>query len=233
MTRTAEEEHRDQLYELFDLLRAKQGSVNLRDCSGKMGWPERGVYFFFEDGETRPDGQPRVVRVGTHGLKSDSRSTLWGRLRQHRGNSNGHGGNHRGSVFRLHVGSALLASGQALLTPNTWAQGTNTTAELRAVEKPVEFAVSNRLGAMRVLWLKADDAPGPDSLRAYIETHSIRLLSTSSNSGDTADRPSDVWLGHSCPNAAVRASGLWNVRDTTGAYDPGVLKVIEDWIERT
>ena len=29
----------------------------------------------------------RIVRVGTHGLKTGSRSTLWGRLSQHRGTS--------------------------------------------------------------------------------------------------------------------------------------------------
>jgi hypothetical protein len=39
----------------------------LSHCDGRMTWPERGVYFFFEPGEASNSrvGQ-RVVRVGTH-----------------------------------------------------------------------------------------------------------------------------------------------------------------------
>ena len=74
-----------------------------------MDWPPRGVYFFHESGEARSGtgGGPRVVRVGTHGLKSGSGSTLWDRLSQHRGSSRSGRGNHRGSIFRLIVGIAL------------------------------------------------------------------------------------------------------------------------------
>jgi len=61
----------------------------------------------------------RVVRVGTHGLKTGSTSTLWGRVHQHRDTREG-GGNHRGSVFRLHVGQALAAHlDDARVTPPT------------------------------------------------------------------------------------------------------------------
>ena len=74
-----------------------------------MSWPRRGVYFFFENGEPRSGtgAGPRVVRVGAHGLKNGARSTLWGRLSQHRGSSRSGLGNHRGSIFRLLVGVAL------------------------------------------------------------------------------------------------------------------------------
>jgi hypothetical protein len=43
-------------------------SRKLAECFGRMGWPRRGVYFFFEDGESRSDAGNglRVVRVGTH-----------------------------------------------------------------------------------------------------------------------------------------------------------------------
>ena len=77
--------------------------------------PRRGVYFFFEPGELREDGRtPRVVRVGTHAVSAGSRTTLWTRLRDHRGHVIGRhvgGGNHRASIFRRHVGSALLGRG--------------------------------------------------------------------------------------------------------------------------
>lgn len=65
------------------------GPRTLAECHGRMGWPRRGVYFFFEPGEHRENGPPpRVVRVGMHGLRP-SKSTLWGRLSQHRGNGGG------------------------------------------------------------------------------------------------------------------------------------------------
>ena len=93
----------DRLYELLGDLRSRLGGARtLASCTGRMDWPARGVYLFFEPGEMRRDGTPRVVRVGTHALTVGSRTTLWQRLSQHRGYLSGRwagGGNHRGSVF--------------------------------------------------------------------------------------------------------------------------------------
>src|SRR5688500_1419032 len=64
--------------------------------------PANGVYLFFERGETvNVDGQliDRVVRVGTH--RGDGR--LPKRLRLHFAD------NRRRSVFRMHLGGALLS----------------------------------------------------------------------------------------------------------------------------
>src|SRR3954447_21389328 len=98
----------DQFYLLLRELADRYGGYRtLASCNGRMRWPERGVYFFFEPEEKRDDGDLRVVRVGTHALTSSSSTTLWNRLSQHRGHVGGSrpgGGNHRGSVFRLHVG---------------------------------------------------------------------------------------------------------------------------------
>jgi len=105
------------LYSLLDQLEVKVGGKRcLENCDGRMDWPRRGVYFFFELGESRSTSGagPRVVRVGTHGLKAGKDTKLWDRLRTHRGTLTGQnpgGGNHRGSIFRLHVGTALLAQG--------------------------------------------------------------------------------------------------------------------------
>ncbi|MEX2551954.1 MAG: hypothetical protein WD627_03005, partial [Actinomycetota bacterium] len=94
---------------LFELERRVGGKRTLGECHGRMRWPARGVYFFFEPEERRSSyGTMRVVRVGTHALTPGSSSTLWGRLRQHRGRGSG-SGNHRGSIFRLHLGAALQA----------------------------------------------------------------------------------------------------------------------------
>ena len=72
----------DEFYRLLGELRSRLGGCRmLRDCTGKNGWPERGIYFFFEDGEFREDGvTPRVVRVGTHAVSEGSKTTLWTRL---------------------------------------------------------------------------------------------------------------------------------------------------------
>jgi len=63
---------------LANLERRLDGKSTLENCNGKMSWPKRGVYFFFEPGEERNQTGigPRVVRVGTHALKEHSRSSL-------------------------------------------------------------------------------------------------------------------------------------------------------------
>ena len=79
-------------YEILADLAYKVGtSRKLYDCSGRMIWPKRGVYFFFEGGENRSDtgDGPRVIRVGTHALSVGSRTQLWSRLSQHKGQRNG------------------------------------------------------------------------------------------------------------------------------------------------
>jgi hypothetical protein len=96
-------------YALLERLAVKVGGPRtLNGADGRMVWPRRGVYFFLDKAEVRSGSGtgPRVVRVGTHGLKTGSGSTLWGRLAQHRGSASA--GNHRGSIFRLLVGLAIV-----------------------------------------------------------------------------------------------------------------------------
>jgi hypothetical protein len=95
------------LRRLYAALDALEGCIDgkhtLAECHGRMVWPPLGVYFFFEASELRSETGtgPRVVRVGTHGLKAGSGTSLWRRLSQHRGITSTGGGNHRGSIFRL------------------------------------------------------------------------------------------------------------------------------------
>ena len=97
------------LYGILYDLRKRLGGHCLKECHGRTSWPQRGVYFFFEDGELRSTSGPgpRVVRVGTHAITEKSTTTLWARLSQHRGPARTGAGNHRGSIFRLLVGEAL------------------------------------------------------------------------------------------------------------------------------
>jgi uncharacterized protein DUF6884 len=204
----------DRLYGLLrDLEQRLGGSRRLEDCHGRMGWPQRGVYFFFEDGELRWDGvSPRIVRVGTHGLRP-SRSTLWNRLSQHKGTVGGSmpgGGNHRGSIFRSHVGSALLASGDwPESVRDSWGAGGSASSAVRVNEYPLERAVSERIGAMPFLWLEVGDAPGAKSDRGIIETGAISVLSNFER--PPVDLPSAGWLGLRATSPAIAKSGLWNV----------------------
>jgi hypothetical protein len=108
------------------------------------------------------------VRVGTHALGTVSRTTLRQRLYQHRGNASNLGGNHRGSVFRKHMGIALLDADHDVVCA-TWGEGNSASREVRVSEQPLEIRVSKVLGAMPFLSLAIDDDPGPDSMRGFVE----------------------------------------------------------------
>lgn len=201
----------------------------LAECDARMSWPMRGVYFFFEPGELRRDSGDglRVVRVGTHAVSTGSKSTLWGRLSQHRGGKTGSGGNHRGSVFRLLVGAAMAARNQQLATP-TWGKGQSAPKKIRERESDLEREVSRYIGRMPFLCVEADDTPSAESVRAKIERNAIALLSNVKTAASNAIDPcSPTWLGLSCPSENVRASGLWNSRCVAETYDPEFLNLLQ------
>ncbi len=219
---------RNRFYQIMESLSSRTGTQTLHDCNSRMNWPQRGVYFFFEPGEVRQDGQsPRVVRVGTHAVSKGSKTTLWNRLSQHKGNAGNGGGNHRGSIFRKHFGGALLNRGEVSLSPNSWGEGSNAPRLVKDNELPVEQAVSAYLCAMPFLWINADDEPDKNSVRSYIERNSIALLSCLGSGGNTADPPTTSWLGLHCPHVKVQNSGLWNVRHVEEKYDPAFLEALE------
>jgi hypothetical protein len=183
------------------------------------------VYFFREIGEQRTDtgSGPRIVRVGTHALKSGSQTTLWRRLSQHKGVTNSGGGNHRGSIFRLIVGTALIKKHN--YPESTWGQGTTASASIRKNEMALEQEVSCVIGKMPFIWLAIEDDSGRASLRGYIEKNAISLLS---NSGKAPiDAPSDKWLGHACNRIKVKKSGLWNQNHVDESHIPAFLDVFE------
>ena len=223
--------HLKRFYDLLGVLEHRTGGPRrLMDCSGRMDWPRRGVYFFREAGEDRSDtgSGPRVVRVGTHALKPGSRTQLWSRLSQHKGPARSGGGNHRGSVFRKHVGAALIEKNGHVAT--TWGNGSSASREVRMGELGIERLVSKKIGAMPFLWLSVDDAPGPDSQRGYVERNSIALLSNFI--GEPIDPPSPHWLGRCCNRERVRRSGLWNSNHVDESCDPAFLDVLSALINK-
>lgn len=217
-------------YSILDALAEKIEVRSLSKCSARLHWPRRGVYFFMEPGESRSDSGvgSRVVRVGTHALTATSKTTLWNRLSQHRGTEKSGGGNHRGSIFRLIVGTALIAGTDLELT--TWGEGSNAPSDVRAREHALECEVSKVIGAMPFLWLAVDDHSGADSSRGYIERNAIALLSNFER--PSLDPPSPHWLGHKCNRTRVRHSGLWNQNHVDERYDPEFLSRMEHFVTK-
>ncbi|EPR37362.1 hypothetical protein dsx2_0708 [Desulfovibrio sp. X2] len=212
-----------------DLEKGLGGRRTFGECSGRMDWPDRGVYLIFEPGEFRSDGvTPRVVRVGTHAVSVAAKSTLWSRLRAHRGTLQG-SGNHRASIFRLHVGRALAQRDPSLMV-ETWGVGQSAPKAVRKGEERLERAVSEYIARMCVLWLNIDDAPGRGSDRAYLERQIIGLLSAD---GRLADPSSENWLGRGSFNTRISDSGLWNLDYVLFDHESEMLDRFEAYVAAT
>lgn len=216
--------HIDHFYRLLAQVSDKIGGpIRLGEADGRMDWPQRGVYFFFEAGEVRENGSDlRVVRVGTHALRAGASSKLWGRLSQHRGTEAG-GGNRAQSIFRDVIGDSLE---QKKRLENRGCM--DRTFSHRADKGDSEEHISSYIGQMPFVWIEVADEPGPDSLRGYIERNAIALLS---NFGpDPIDPASPHWLGHHSSRERIQASGLWNSNHVTEEYNPEFIEVLEQQI---
>ena len=219
------------LYDILANLEMKLGGKRiLNNCNGYMSWPRRGVYFFFERGETRTHSGKglRIVRVGTHALKRKAKTKFWGRLKQHQGNILGThpgGGNHRGSVFREHLGFAIINKKKKVCP--SWGESP-VDQDDRDLEYEIEREVSNHIRAMPFLWVEVNDEPSPDSMRHFIEMNSIALLSNFNR--NQIDPPSESWLGKYSRNDKVRKSGLWNDNHVERDPDLGFLDILDKFV---
>lgn len=143
------------------------------------------------------------------------------------GGRNPGGGNHRASIFRAHVGAALIRCGawpDGL--PQAWASRTRRP-EWADLEDQVERQVSSYIRAMPFLWIAVPDHPKGDSDRGYIEKNRIALLSRRTGG---LDRPSPGWLGHHANSEKVRQSALWNSNHVGDQYNPDFLPVLANLI---
>ena len=219
----------NRLYELLGRLACKRPPRLLSKCSGYDKWPLRGVYFFYECGEYRSGSgtsRLRVVRVGTHALRTGSKTTLWNRLSHHKGRAKSGGGNHRGSIFRLLVGTALLAKNQRQCID--WDINGPPSRGTLIDKSQVEQWVTETLGNMWVLCLPIEDQAGPSSLRGLVERNAIALLSNYHK--QPIDMSSKSWLGRLCTRPKVQESGLWNQRHVDETYNSAFLDTLEDLI---
>lgn len=212
-------------YALLDELCVVAGGTRTLNAeSARSKLPQRGVYFFFERSELRTHSghSLRVVRVGTHALKAGAQSTLWSRLRQHKGSMASGGGNHRCSIFRLIVGDALLARrGES---HPTWGDGSNAPTDVKARELDLEREVSTVIRDMPFICLPVNDEAGPQSMRRAIERNAIALLSNVDR--DAVDPPSNAWLGSWCRHGQAHKAGIWNSDHVDAAFEPGSLDIM-------
>jgi len=175
------------------------GQRRLRDCTS-FGWPSHAVYFFIDDEEARLEGATRAVRVGTHALSATSATTLWQRLSTHRGHVSGSrpgGGNHRASIFRLHVGTAMLARGDwPSAVRNSW-RNKHASPAMRHAEYPLEQAVSHYISGLPLLWL---DVPARTD-RGLIEQHHRPSVQTRRGRGSSLPTMARASPSASCTRA--------------------------------
>lgn len=160
--------------------------------------PENGIYFFFERGElvSLPSAtMDRIVRVGTHTGDGNFR----GRIRQHYGHVRSLSGNKNTSIFRTHVGGALLhrANPHDPRLPSWQKHMAPTFPE-------VEELVSRTLRQdFTFSCLRVNQAAD----RLHLERGLIALFAQHPLSA-----PSPEWLGHHAIHPSIRQSGLWNTQ---------------------
>jgi len=167
----------------------------LKSKSGKPKYDvaQNGIYFWYEKGEIRQGDGQRVARVGAH----EKPNRLHARIKEH------YGPNREGSVFRKHLGGAIMGRKREPESEiKEWYNARKSPRfndqRFRNYEAQVPSQV--KLGNYRVL--KIDD----QNERMQMEEKLIALFSHCKHC-----RPSETWLGNNAYRKEIRDSGLWNV----------------------
>ncbi|WP_312622172.1 hypothetical protein [Haloarcula sp. 1CSR25-25] len=236
---TVDSEPVSELYQVLGRLRDKiDGPYRLADLDGTFDWPERGIYWFFSPESSLSSGSVadnRLTRIGTVGVSEGSSNTLWNRLRQHRGNKRGKysgGGNHRGSILRLHVGAALIEKHDWYDEYPHWGEPNPDapTTEVREQEHELEQKVTEYIEALPFLYVNVSGEPGPESDRATIEASTIAMVSHYRRTANPADLD---WLGYHSPKPEIYRSGLWNIQHISELFDPSVISLLDEYVDET
>ena len=168
--------------------------------------PRNGIYLLYEQSEGS-----RIVRVGTHKAEAG----LYTRLRKHFGTRNSSRAWRRTSVFRLHVGGALLNRDQDPRIQE-W-------ADRQGERMPdVEALVTDQL--LTTFTLRALQV---DSLEERLSLE-CALIATLSATPDMTPE----WLGQYAVSSRIRESGLWN-SDHVGALERVDLDRLAELIAAT
>lgn len=174
-----------QIHELLETLPKRDASLE--------HLPSSGIYFFYEYGEhSLHTGKLRVVRVGTHGAGR----TLKQRLRDH------YQGNREGSVFRKHLGTALLKRACASdVQIREWRRKRKDNTRWTQFTK-VENEVDNIIRS--TFFFRVMPMDRVQERKRFEE----KLIATSA--ACPVCQASSTWLGRFAWSEKVRHSGLWN-----------------------
>ena len=184
----------------------------------EAGLPENGIYFFYEDGEMwgHSGRQPRIVRIGTHrdgNFRSRIADHYLSRGRSMDLHVNKPAPKDR-SIFRKHLGRALLAKAQDpyleiwnidfTTNRNRRAYGNRrNVAEEREIEEQVTHLLCEKF-TFRYLEL--------DVAVARMGNKGLEAALIGTVAGCTLCKPSVSWLGRCSPKPQIRQSGLWLVQ---------------------
>jgi len=198
--------------------------------TARDSWRTRGVYFCFERGENRTaSAAQRVVRVGSH---SGDHSTIESRI------VGEHFPEWGRSVFRGHIGTALIRSGvfdsalsqadrddraRGWRAPVKGHKAHTSPKHLHRTLHPLHPIVTQVIGDMTVVWVEIADR------RLELEKQCIRLLSNYLRHDHPIDPPSSTWLGRHALDEKVRRSGLWNVMHVGRLHTPGFLENFQQY----
>ena len=195
--------------------KALESLPRYRETSTKL--PHDGVYFFYEVGEVcSHTNKSRIVRVGIHG----ERATLRKRLRQH------YRLNREGSVFRKHLGTALLKKkGFSDDQITEWRRGRKSQRwnDFRDTEDEISQLLCSKF-FFRVI------AVGSADERKVLEEKLIASLVVCSEC-----KPSTGWLGRLAWSKKIRGSGLWNSNyvDSENKMDAEDLERLRQLVRQT
>ena len=184
----------------------------------EAGLPENGIYFFYEDGEMwgHSGRQPRIVRIGTHrdgNFRSRIADHYLSRGRSMDLHVNKPAPKDR-SIFRKHLGRALLAKAQDpyleiwnidfTTNRNRRAYGDRRNpAKEREIEEQVSYLLREKF-SFRYLEL--------DVAVARMGNKGLEAALIGTVAGCTLCKPSVSWLGRCSPKPQIRQSGLWLVQ---------------------
>jgi len=178
--------------------------------------PERGIYFFYEDGEKSDDGNglmPRIVRVGTH-KKDNFRSRISEHFLINESKMNFSQYQPKPSdrsIFRKNIGQTILNGANSsylelwetdfTTRANRIERGAKRIMELeKKVEKQITKIIRERFSLRYIQF---------DNYKALIGSQGMELKLIGTIAGCNICTPSITWLGRYCPTKAINSGKLW------------------------
>lgn len=188
-----------------DICRTVHGELGrLLSRQGKAGFgvPKNGLYFWYEEAELGHGEKPRITRVGTH----EKQGRLRARINQH------FGGAREGSVFRKHLGGALMrVNTEPEAEVKAWYEKRKENPRFNDPKfRYYEEEVTNQAKDSSYRVLRVDDS----NERLQMEEKLIALFSHCE-----ACCPSKKWLGNHAYRKEICDSALWNINHTHSANE--------------